>query len=37
MDAGYTDAGELTYLEQAGFSPEQIQAAQQILAEMPSL
>lgn len=37
VDARYTDAGELSYLKQAGFSPEQIQVTQQILAEMPSI
>jgi tetratricopeptide (TPR) repeat protein len=37
IDAGYTDAGELSYLKQAGFSLEQIQVTQKILAEMPPI
>jgi tetratricopeptide (TPR) repeat protein len=37
LDARYTDPGELFDLKQAGFSPEQIQVTQQILAEMHSI
>jgi tetratricopeptide (TPR) repeat protein len=36
IDAQYTDVGELSDLKQAGFSPEQIQVTQQLLAEMRS-